>query len=113
MTNVLKADAVYSNGRLELKDTVSLDEGEDVEVIILRKKGGIQTSTLYMEVGKGDEKNIVQGLCMVESIPSRVESFEFRDALAGLIGPSPSLIDPSLSKLEFYRMLLDKLSRKE
>jgi len=113
MPNVLKGDAVYRSGRLELKDSIGLEEGEEVEVIILRKKGGIQTSTLYIETTKGDEKNIVEGICMVESIPSRMQSFEMQDALASLLGPSLPVIDPGLSKLEFYKMLLDKLGRKE
>jgi predicted DNA-binding antitoxin AbrB/MazE fold protein len=113
MPNVLKGEAVYKEGKLELKEPVNLDNGEEVEVIILRKKGGIQTSTLYMETSQGEKRNIVQGICMVESIPSRIESFELKDALASLMGPTGPMLDPGLNKLEFYRMLLDKLSKKE
>ncbi|MCE4615093.1 MAG: DUF104 domain-containing protein [Desulfurococcales archaeon] len=113
MPNVLKGEAVYRNGKLELREPINIEDGEEVEVIVLRKKGGIQTSTLYMETSKGDEKNIVQGICMVESIPSKIGSFELKDALASLTAPSTPILDPELNKLEFYRMLLDKLSKKD
>jgi hypothetical protein len=86
-----------------------LDEGEEVELIIVRKKGGVQTSTLYMEVEKGGEKNIVQGVCLVESLPARIRDIELRDALSALMSPSGPLLDPSIGKLEFMRMLLDKM----
>ncbi len=109
MTNVLRAEAVYRDGKLVAKEKLPLDEGEEVELIVVRRRGGVQTSTLYMETEKGGEKSIVQGVCLVESLPARIQDFELKDTLSALMGPGGPMLDPSIGRLEFMRMLLDKM----
>ena len=109
MTSVLKAEAVYRDGKLVAKGDLPLDEGEEVELIVVRRKGGVQTSTLYMEMDRGGEKSVIQGVCLVESLPARIHDFELKDALSALMGPGGPMFDPSIGRLEFMRMLLDKM----
>jgi len=110
VAKIQKAVGVYRNGAIKLEGEVELDEGESVELIILRKGGGVSTSTLYIEHEKGGEKIITQGVCLVESLPSKLSSIELKDAVESLFSPAaPPLMDPGLGRLELYRMILDKL----